>query len=209
MPAYLQDDVPLALDVISDIVLNPVFDEGEIEIERGVILQEIGQVLDTPDDVLFDWLQEAAYPGQPMGRTILGPEERVAGFARDDLSSFVEQHYGPERMILAAAGGVDHASIVAEAEKAFGHLPRGTDKIVEPARFLGGERREIKRLEQVHFALAFEAPGYRDDAVYTGAGLSPRRWAAACPRGCSRKSAKGAGCATRSSPRPAPMPTPA
>ncbi len=172
MTAYyarvLQEDVPLALDVISDIVLNPVFEEGEIEIERGVILQEIGQVLDTPDDVLFDWLQETAYPGQAMGRTILGPEERVARFSRADLAAFVEQHYGPERMILAAAGGVDHDTIVAEAERNFGHLPRGADKPVEPARFQGGERREIKRLEQVHFALAFEAPGYRDDRVYTG-----------------------------------------
>jgi len=149
-------------------VLNPIFDEGEIEIERGVILQEIGQVLDTPDDVLFDWLQEVAYPEQPIGRPILGPEERVSGFAKDDLRKFVAQHYGPERMILAAAGGVDHDAIVAEAEKVFGHLTRGTDKLVEPAHFIGGERREVKRLEQVHFALAFEAPGYRDDAVYAG-----------------------------------------
>ncbi|MCB1350182.1 MAG: insulinase family protein, partial [Maritimibacter sp.] len=73
----LKEDVPLALDVVSDIVLNPVFDPSEIEIERGVILQEIGQALDTPDDIIFDWLQEAAFPDQPMGRTILGPAERV------------------------------------------------------------------------------------------------------------------------------------
>ena len=76
----LKNDVPLALDVIGDILLNPVFDQREIEVERGVILQEIGQALDTPDDVIFDWLQERAYPDQPMGRTILGPEERVKFF---------------------------------------------------------------------------------------------------------------------------------
>ena len=69
----LAGDVSMALDVISDIVLNPVFDAREIEVERGVILQEIGQSLDTPDDIIFDWLQEAAYPDQAMGRTILGP----------------------------------------------------------------------------------------------------------------------------------------
>ena len=69
----LADDVPLALDLIADITLNPAFDPREIEVERGVILQEIGQALDTPDDIVFDWLQEAAYPGQPMGRSILGP----------------------------------------------------------------------------------------------------------------------------------------
>ncbi len=73
----------LALDVIADIVLNPVFDKTEIEIERHVILQEIGQALDTPDDIIFDWLQEATYPDQPFGRTILGPAERVSAFTRD------------------------------------------------------------------------------------------------------------------------------
>ncbi|MEL7133792.1 MAG: pitrilysin family protein, partial [Pseudomonadota bacterium] len=74
----LENDVPLALDVLADILLNPVFDTGEIEVERGVILQEIGQALDTPDDVIFDWLQEQAYPDQSLGRTILGPSERVS-----------------------------------------------------------------------------------------------------------------------------------
>src|SRR5690606_18581875 len=77
----LEADVPLALDVIADIVLNPIFDPNEVEIERGVILQEIGQTLDTPDDIIFDWLQEVAYPDQPLGRAILGPAERVAGFS--------------------------------------------------------------------------------------------------------------------------------
>ncbi len=178
----LEDDVPLAMDVIADIVLNPVFDPNEIEVERGVILQEIGQALDTPDDVVFDWLQEVAYPEQPLGRTILGPSERVSGFSKADLSRFVSEHYGPEKMILSAAGGVDHDTIVAEAEKLFGHLDGGPADTIEPGRFAGGERREVKALEQVHFALAFETPGYRDDAVYTaqiystalGGGMSSR-----------------------------------
>jgi predicted Zn-dependent peptidase len=178
----LENDVPLAMDVIADIVLNPVFDPNEIEVERGVILQEIGQVLDTPDDVVFDWLQEVAYPEQPLGRTILGPSERVAAFSKSDLSRFVSEHYGPEKMILSAAGGVDHDTIVAEAEKLFGHLKGGPSEVIVPARFAGGERREVKPLEQVHFALAFETPGYRDDAVYTaqiystalGGGMSSR-----------------------------------
>lgn len=186
MTAYyariLQDDVPLALDVISDIVLNPVFDETEIEIERGVILQEIGQVLDTPDDVVFDWLQEVAYPEQPLGRTILGPTERVSGFSRADLRRFVAEHYGPEKMILSVAGAFDHDSVLAEAERLFGHLPRGQRDLIVPARFAGGERREVKPLEQVHFALAFETPDYLDDAIYTaqvyssalGGGMSSR-----------------------------------
>ncbi len=178
----LGEDVDLAFDVISDIVLNPVFAPDEIEIERGVILQEIGQALDTPDDIIFDYLQEAAYPDQALGRTILGPAERVGAFTRDDLAGFVAEQYGPERMILAAAGAVDHDRIMRLAEAAFGHLARGRMSSPEPAGFRSGERRVIKGLEQVHFTLGLETPDYRDDAIYTaqvwgsvlGGGMSSR-----------------------------------
>lgn len=178
----LAEDVPLALDVISDILINPVFDPREIEVERGVILSEIGQSFDTPDDIIFDWLQETAFPDQPMGRPILGPAERVRAFNRDDLAGFVADHYGPEQMILSAAGGVDHDTIVRAAEKLFGHLPRRTAPTAPAANFVGGERREVKDLEQAHFTLAFEAPGWRDGDIYTsqifstafGGGMSSR-----------------------------------
>jgi predicted Zn-dependent peptidase len=186
MTAYyarvLGDDVPLAIDVISDIVLNPIFDPKEIEVERHVILQEIGQALDTPDDIIFDWLQEAAYPDQPLGRTILGPAERVSTFKRHDLKGFVSEHYGPDQMILSAAGAVDHKAIVAAAEAIFGGLKRVGQPDLSAARWTGGERREIKDLEQVHFAMGFRGPGYRDDDLYTaqvyttalGGGMSSR-----------------------------------
>ena len=186
MTAYyarvLAEDVPLALDVIADIVLNSTFDAQEIETERGVILQEIGQVQDTPDDVIFDWLQEASYPGQPLGRSILGPGERVAAFTRDDLVAFVAEHYSPGRMILAAAGAVDHERIVADAERLFGALPARPAAATEAGRFMGGEARREHGLEQAHLALAFEAPGQRDDAIYAsrifsmvlGGGMSSR-----------------------------------
>lgn len=186
MTAYyarvLEPDVDRALDILADIVLNPLFEAPDIEVERGVILQEIGQALDTPDDIIFDWLQEAAYPGQPFGRTILGPAERVSGFGRADLSGFVGEHYGPDRMILAAAGAVDPEKLVRTAERLFGHLERRPRLPVLPARFAPGERRETRDLEQVHMALAFEAPGVREDAAYTaqiyatalGGGMSSR-----------------------------------
>ncbi len=188
MTAYyarvLEDDVALGLDVISDILLNPVFDASEIEVERGVILQEIGQALDTPDDIIFDWLQEVAYPDQALGRTILGPSERVSAFSRGDLQGFVAEHYGPNQMILSAAGAIDHDAIVAQAEALFGHLPSvaRAPELLQPARFGGGERRETKALEQVHFALAFEGPTYLDPQIYTaqiyanvmGGGMSSR-----------------------------------
>ena len=186
MTAYyarvLQGDVALALDVISDIVLNPVFDAREIETERHVILQEIGQALDTPDDIIFDWLQEVSYPDQPFGRAILGPAAAVSGFTRDDLTGFVGEHYGPDQMILAAAGGVDHAAIVVQAQAIFGGLARVGHTALQPATFSAGERREVKALEQVHFAMAFEAPGYRHADVFVaqvyamamGGGMSSR-----------------------------------
>jgi predicted Zn-dependent peptidase len=186
MTAYyarvLSDDVARGLDVIADIVLDPVFAAADIETERHVILQEIGQALDTPDDIIFDWLQEASYPGQPFGRTILGPAACVAGFTEADLRRFVAERYGPDRMILAAAGGVDHAALVAQAAALFGHLPPLGGSPTEPARFAGIERREVKDLEQVHVALALEAPGYRDATVHAaqvyataiGGGMSSR-----------------------------------
>ena len=178
----LEADVPLGLDVIADIVLNPVFDPKEIEVERHVILQEIGQALDTPDDIIFDWLQEAAFPDQPLGRTILGPAERIEGFGRDDLTGFVAQNYGPDRMILSAAGAVDHDRLVADAERLFGHLQPLQRSPAAPAVWSSRERRETRDLEQVHFALGLAAPSIRDAdfypaQVYTtalGGGMSSR-----------------------------------
>ena len=186
MTAYyarvLEADVPLALDVIADIVLNPAFDAREIEVERHVILQEIGQAADTPDDVIFDWLQEASYPDQPLGRPILGPAERIAGYSAADLRRFVAGHYGPGQMILAASGAVHHESLVAMAETLFGPMPSLIMPEAEPARFHINERREVKDLEQAHIALAFEGPGFRDPDLFTaqiyagalGGGMSSR-----------------------------------
>jgi len=178
----LEQDVSLGLDVIADILRNPVLEDGEIEVERGVILQEIGQALDTPDDVIFDWLQEKAYPDQPLGRTILGPTDQVSQFSREDLTRFITDHYGPDQMILAAAGAVDHDQIVAMAEKLFGDMAPKPAFVLSPARFAGGEFRQTKPLEQAHFALGFESPGYRADDIYVaqiyasalGGGMSSR-----------------------------------
>ena len=178
----LGEDVALAIDVIGDILRDPLLEPGEIELERHVILQEIGQALDTPDDVIFDWLQERAYPDQALGRTILGHPERVRSFSQDDLKGFVAEHYGADQMILAAAGAVDHDQIVKQAEALFGDLGRGTALPHEPARFAGGEIRHDKILEQAHFAMAFEGPHFRDPSIYTaqiyanalGGGMSSR-----------------------------------
>ena len=104
----LSPDVALALDLIADILRDPKMAEAEIETERGVILQEIGQARDTPDDIIFDWLQETAFPEQPMGRAILGPPERVLAFGRGHLGGFTARHPTPGATTLAAAGVVGH-----------------------------------------------------------------------------------------------------
>ena len=186
MTAYyariLCDDVNLALDVISDIVLNPIFNPTDIEVERGVILSEIGQALDTPDDIIFDWLQEVSYPDQPLGRSILGPAERVSNFKKQDLSRFVKENYSPDNMILAAAGSVDHESLVRQCEEIFGKLVKRKQKQLLVGEFAGGEVRHVKELEQAHFALAFESPNYTNPDIYTaqvfatafGGGMSSR-----------------------------------
>ena len=178
----LAADVGLAIDVIADIVLHPRFDPRDVDTERHVILQEIGQVQDTPDDVIFDWLQEITFPDQPMGRPILGPAERVEAFGRDDLARFVAGHYHPGAMILSAAGAVDHEAICRAAEAHFAALPAAPAPVPAPARFAMGERREDRDLEQVHLALAFAAPSWRDPELYTaqvyatamGGGMSSR-----------------------------------
>ncbi len=186
MTAYyarvLRADLALALDVIADIVLNPAFDTREIEVERSVILQEIGQALDTPDDIIFDWLQEAAYPNQPIGRSILGQSADVARYDAGDLRRFVAEHYGPGQMILSAAGAVDHDALVRLAEPLFAHLAPRPRPVAPAARFASGERRELRGLEQAHFALALEAPDYCAPDFYAsqlfsaalGGGMSSR-----------------------------------
>ncbi len=186
MTAYyvrcLSADVARGLEVIGDIVLNPLFAPEDIETERGVILQEIGQANDTPDDIIFDWLHEASYPGQAFGRSILGPEALIEGYGRADLMAFVAAHYGPDRMILSAAGGIDHAAIVAQAERIFDNLPPVGTLPPEPARFRGIERREEKDLEQAHFALNLDAPSARDELVHTA-----QAWAVAMGGGMSSR----------------------
>lgn len=179
----LNQDIPLAVDILSDILRNSIFDPREIEVERSVILQEIGQTLDTPDDIIFDWLQETAYPDQALGRSILGPAENINRFHRDDLMSFVTGQYQPNRLILAAAGGIDHYALLELATQALGSMsPDLRDQLQTPATFTRGERREVKSLEQAHFTLAYESPDYKSDDIYTaqiysialGGGMSSR-----------------------------------
>lgn len=178
----LSDDVPLALDLLADILLNSTFDEAELERERQVVIQEIGQANDTPDDIIFDWLQETAYPDQGLGRPILGPLDGIAAMPREKLVGFMARHYRAERMVLAAAGGVDHDALCAQAERLFAGLGSGGGPAAEPARYAGGGRIVERDLDQAHVALAFPAFAYHDPDYYAlqiyatamGGGMSSR-----------------------------------
>ena len=115
----LARDLPLGLDVITDLVSHPRFDEGDLEREKDVVLQELGEARDTPDDIVFDHLQEAAFPGQALGRSILGSEESLARLTTADLFDWQARHYTPERLTLVVAGKVDHDALMRLAEAAF------------------------------------------------------------------------------------------
>ena len=109
----MKEDVPLALDLLADILQHSTFDPEELERERAVVIQEIAQVNDTPDDLVFDRFQETAYPDQPIGRTILGPPELVGSYSRDALAAYMGAHYRAARMVLAGSGRIDHDALVA------------------------------------------------------------------------------------------------
>jgi predicted Zn-dependent peptidase len=159
----LGSDVALAADLIADILQRSTFDPAELEKERHVVLQEIGQVKDTPDDLVFDLLQEIAYPDQPMGRAILGPEAIVSSMPREALVDYMARHYGPARMVLSAAGKVEHERLVDLARRLFRELPASNGEPAPPARYLGGTRVERRPdLEQVHVCLALEGVPYHD-----------------------------------------------
>ena len=178
----LAENLPLALDLVSDIVQHPVFDETELTRERAVVLQEIGQVADTPDDVIFDHFQETAFPSQALGRPLLGRSETVAALDRTNLIDYRTRHYGPGNMVVAAAGRLEHDRFCDLAAAAFGALPAGGQAVAEPARYNGGDFREARELEQVHLVLGFEGVGHHDPDYYAsmvfstlfGGGMSSR-----------------------------------
>jgi predicted Zn-dependent peptidase len=168
----LKEDVPLALDILADILQHSTFEAEELERERTVILQEIGQANDTPDDIIFDYFQERAYPDQAMGRPVLGRPEIIRRLRREDVTTYLRDHYGASHMVLAAAGNLDHDRIVALAEQLLAEMPAERPLATEPARYTGGERREERDLEQLHLIMGF--PGLRldDPDYYAGAVLT-------------------------------------
>ena len=178
----LKADVPLALDILSDILMSPTFDQAELERERQVVLQELGQSRDTPDDLVFDHLQSVIYPSQPMGWPILGEEETVSHFSRQNLHDFMSANYRADGMVVVASGAVTHDAILKMAEDKLSSFRSGAVPAAEPARYIGGDHRAGDDLEQAHLTFAFPGVSSTDPDFYAaqvyamalGGGMSSR-----------------------------------
>lgn len=178
----LKDDLSLGLNVLADILQNSTFEPQELERERGVIIQEIGQSLDTPDDIVFDYLQEASYPGQPIGRPILGTTELINRFKRDDLARYMADHYKAEQMVISAAGNFDRKRFIEQVEQEFSSLARARSIETDSAVYHGGFALHERDLEQVNLLIGFEGVSFDDPDFYAaqimsmilGGGMSSR-----------------------------------
>jgi predicted Zn-dependent peptidase len=178
----LKGDARLAFDILADILQNSVFDPQELARERSVVLQEIGQANDTPDDIVFDYFQSAAFPDQPLGRPVLGPPEIVEAMTRDEIMEHMQRTYGADAMVLAVAGNIEHEAVVALAQDMFGGIRPASRRVTAPGNYRGGEYRHERDLEQLHLVLGFPAAGYHDDDFYAatvltslfGGGMSSR-----------------------------------
>ena len=178
----LKEDLDLGADIIGDILTHSTFLPEEVERERGVILQEIGQANDTPDDIIFDHFQEACFPAQPMGRPVLGTEDIVRNMTRADIAGYMRKNYAAGNVVVAATGNLDHDRVVDLVAKHFADLPSDMPKTPAPGLYTGGEFREERDLDQVHIVLGFPSVSYTDPDYYPtlllstllGGGMSSR-----------------------------------
>ena len=178
----LKADVPLGIDLLSDILIHPTFEQGELERERQVVLQEIGQAADTPDDIVFDHLQSVSYPDQPMGWPILGLVETVSAFTQENLRTYMGTNYRAGDMTFVASGAVSHDAIVKLVSEKFADLKSGPAPAPLGARFIGGDIRAEEDLEQAHIAYALPGVSSADPDFYIaqvyvtalGGGMSSR-----------------------------------
>jgi predicted Zn-dependent peptidase len=169
----LKDDVPLAIDILADILTDSKFDEGELEREKHVILQEIGAAHDTPDDIVFDRFTETAFRHQTLGRSILGTPETVRSFTSRQLRGFLERQYAADRMVVVAAGAIDHDAFVREVEKRLGSFQaRCEATLPQLAHYVGGDFRESRDLMDAQIVLGFEGRAYHVRDFYASQVLS-------------------------------------
>lgn len=178
----LKQHAEFAVEFLSDILQNSTFEKTELEKERGVILQEIAMTNDTPDDIVFDYFQDVAYPKQALGRSILGPVKNIKKFDREFFVDYMGKQYNYENMAVVAAGNIKENDLLAWTNKYFTNLGEKKIKDYEKAKYEGGDFRKEKKLEQVNLVLGFEGYSYIDETHYTaqilamilGSGMSSR-----------------------------------
>jgi len=147
----------LGMEVIADLVLRPTLDSGDLVREVGVIEQEIAEAADTPDDLVFELAQGAAFGGQALGRPVLGTQAAIAAADPAALEAWRAGLYAPDRLVVSAAGAVDEAELADLAAELFGATTADNAAPPAPASFTGGRAGEARRLEQAH--LVFYLPG--------------------------------------------------
>ncbi len=168
----LKEHLPLAVDILADILLNSTMDEEELAREKHVVVQEISQADDTPDDIIFDHFQATAFPDQPMGWPVLGSENIVRAITPQRLKQYMAINYAADSMVVSASGAVDHAAFVRLIEEAFAALPHRAAVSETPSVYGGGNFRRMRKLEQVHIVLGFGGVAYADPDFYNIGALS-------------------------------------
>jgi len=159
----LDEHLPLAVDLLTDILLHPLFNAEELEREKSVVLQEIRMVEDTPDDLIHDLFAAQVWEGHPLGRPILGTREAVTGYGRDSIFTHFTEEYVPPRLIIAVAGNVTHDDVIELFGRGFNGFERGaTTRADQPPALKPGVNIVHKALEQVHLVMGF--PGLRHSA---------------------------------------------
>ncbi|MDP3803780.1 pitrilysin family protein [Brevundimonas sp.] len=160
----LHGSLPLAMQVVSDLVFRPTLDPEEIEREKDVVAQEIAEAFDTPDDHVFEMAQTRAFEGQPLGRPILGSVASLEPITRASIADWRARLYSPERMVVAVSGAVEEAELLALAERWFGDQTATPAAEPEAPRFTGGAAALSRRIEQANIVFQLPAPSSADPA---------------------------------------------
>ncbi len=168
----LKDDWRVALEVIADIVCDPLFDEMEMERERGVILQEIAALADDPAERAFERAEAIAWREHALGRPVAGLPQVVRGLCPADLAAFRATHHVATRMVVAAAGAVDHDALSRAVEALFADLPRGAPRVASPPVFRTGSDDLAHGQEQAHVVLAWPFFSLREEELWAGQALA-------------------------------------
>jgi predicted Zn-dependent peptidase len=163
----LKEHLPLSIDIMSDILLNSLYDDEKIENEKEVILQEIALLNDTPDSLTVDNIHKAAFPDQELGLNILGEHENVKKIDKKGLLNYHNQYYTGSNIIIVAAGNLEHDNLVKLVSSNFNKLNKGNKNNFSPAVYQGGFNYVEKDLEQIHFCLGLKGSSYLDKDFYT------------------------------------------